>query len=110
MASIFWNAVVSSPFPVSDGRMAVTIKWIGEDRKRSRGTTTTRARYVMMRHLNRLLDSDEIVEHKDGDFMNDDISNLELIKGGRTSKQAAHDALLPTVAPWYKPTNGEATA
>lgn len=36
-------------------------------------------RYVMSRHLGRLLSSDEAVHHKDEDRTNNDISNLELL-------------------------------
>lgn len=36
-------------------------------------------RYVMEQHLSRKLRSDEIIHHKDGNKMNNDISNLEIM-------------------------------
>src|SRR5690349_10149627 len=43
------------------------------------GRTIARARFVMQQALGRALDSDEIVVHRDGDQLNDDLSNLELV-------------------------------
>lgn len=43
-------------------------------------------RYLMAIHLNRTLEYDEIVHHKDGDGLNNDLSNLELIRRGEHSK------------------------
>ncbi len=43
------------------------------------GKTIRYARYMMERHLKRPLKKEEIVHHRDGDMLNDDISNLEIM-------------------------------
>lgn len=43
-------------------------------------------RVVMERHLGRELSRDEIVHHKDGDKLNNDISNLEILAQGDHSR------------------------
>lgn len=44
--------------------------------------TTSYARYRMEIHLGRVLDEGEIVHHKDGNQLHDDISNLEIMNYG----------------------------
>ena len=43
------------------------------------GRTIARARFVMQRVLGRALHSDEIVYHIDGDQLNDEVSNLQVV-------------------------------
>lgn len=101
----YWNASVSDPYILTDKvgnrRQAVSISFVAQvmtpdqleaTHGRSR-TCTTLSRYVMERHLGRLLNKDEWVEHIDGDTMNDDLSNLKVVR--RTSAQKAWDEKLP---------------
>jgi hypothetical protein len=59
-------------FYVSEGYYVYTPSGKTEDR-------VYHHRYVMEQHLGRELRSDEIVHHKDGDKLNNDISNLEIM-------------------------------
>jgi hypothetical protein len=105
MTSPYWNAAVSDPYIIEgrngDRRRAIKIKWLKSmmtpeqlEEVGGRGDkSTTYCRYVMERHIGRLLRRDETVEHMDGDTMNDDISNLKIVP--RTSAQKKWDAQLP---------------
>lgn len=42
--------------------------------------TLSYPKYLMEVHLDRYLDKDETVDHIDGDFLNNDISNLQILK------------------------------
>jgi len=47
-------------------------------------------RLVMQTHLERELESTEFVHHKDGDTLNNNLSNLELIPNGRINHAKFH--------------------
>ncbi len=51
-------------------RIKIDDKWVAEHR------------YIMSKHLGRELDKKEIVHHKDGDGLNNEISNLEIMSWG----------------------------
>ena len=64
---------VYGPYLRKDGRKHVVII----DGKRRR--TVSYPKYLMEQYLGRELSRDETVHHKDGDYTNDDLNNLELI-------------------------------
>src|SRR5690349_811596 len=43
------------------------------------GRTIARARFVVQQKLGRALSSDEVVVHRDGDQLNDDLTNLQVV-------------------------------
>ena len=50
-------------------------------------------RYVMAQHLGRNLNSNEIVHHRDGNRLNNDISNLELTRRGQQHETSYTDGV-----------------
>ena len=50
------------------------------DHPNSRNKTIPYAHWVMEKHIRRFIKKGEIVHHKDGNQLNDDISNLQLLK------------------------------
>ena len=64
---------VYGPYTRKDGRQHVILKHI--DGKKQ---TVSYPKYIMEQHLGRKLSSDETVHHKDGDFTNNDPSNMEV--------------------------------
>lgn len=64
---------VFGPYKRKDDRSHVIII----DGKKRR--TVSYPKYIMEQHLGRILDKNETVHHTDGDFTNNDLSNLEII-------------------------------
>ena len=64
---------VYGPYTRKDGRQQV-ILYDGIERK-----TLSYPKYIMECHLGRKLNDDETIHHKDGNFLNNDINNLEIL-------------------------------
>jgi hypothetical protein len=82
------------PYRTNEGRLIV-IHYDSEARTRK---TQSYPRFLMEKHLGRLLLEEEHVDHRDGDFTNNDIANLQIltqldnnrkavIEGGRQEKR-----------------------
>lgn len=71
---IYENCRIDGPYIQPSGRATVNIHFAN-----GRTTTTHYARYLMEIHLNRYLESWEEVDHKDDNFMNDSIENLQIL-------------------------------
>jgi hypothetical protein len=70
---MYENFDVYGPYTRKDGRQHI-ILYDGIQRK-----TVSYPKYLMECYLNRYLKSDETVHHKDEDFTNNDINNLEIL-------------------------------
>jgi hypothetical protein len=57
-----------------DGRERIQVDFIDGKRK-----TISYPKYLMELHLNRYLEENETVDHIDGNFLNNDISNLQIL-------------------------------
>lgn len=67
---------ISGPYlRKNDNRLIVIIKNLRTNKK----STISYPKYLIECHLNRYLSKDEIVHHKDGNPLNNDISNLEVL-------------------------------
>ena len=74
---------VYGPYPRSDGREIVIV--IDDAGKKK---TKTWARHLMEKHLGRELDPElETVDHRDSNFLNNDINNLQLLPRNEHSRQ-----------------------
>lgn len=70
----------------TSGRKYVRIIWI---RRCAHYKTMSYARYLMSLEVGRELTEKETVDHVDGDYTNDDISNLEIVSLQTNIKRAA---------------------
>lgn len=66
---------VYGPYSNSDGRLYVQLY----DDNGNRIQKQSYPKYLMEQYLGRKLDDDETVHHKDGDFTNNDLDNLEIV-------------------------------
>lgn len=57
-----------------DGRKRVVLSFLNGSKK-----TISYPKYLMELHLNRYLQANETIDHIDGDFTNDDLSNLRIL-------------------------------
>lgn len=67
-------AKLYDPYSQKKGRLQATLVFIDGTRK-----TISYPKYLMELHLNRYLLSNETVDHIDGNFLNNDISNLQVL-------------------------------
>lgn len=66
------------PYTRKDGRQhVVLINWNAVDKQR---ITVSYPKYVVEKALNRYLAADETVDHVDENFLNNDLSNLKIVK------------------------------
>lgn len=78
---------VYGPYKRKDGRQHVVLVKYVEGIKKS--LTVSYPKYIMELHLNCYLLDDETVDHDDGDFTNNEISNLKIMsRAGNASKGA----------------------
>lgn len=66
---------VYGPYTRKDGRQIVILKTPGVRDQQ----TVSYPKYLVERYLNRFLNSDETVDHIDGNFSNNDLSNLRVV-------------------------------
>ena len=72
---IYENCKLYGPYNNSvDGRLRCIVVF-----PNGKKTTLSYPKYLMEVHLGRYLDTDETVDHIDGNFLNNDISNLRVI-------------------------------
>ena len=76
---------IYGPYTRKDGRKHV-ILYDPETQKR---TTVSYPKYLMEQHLGRKLGPDETVDHKDDDFTNDSLDNLQILTRVENIKKAA---------------------
>jgi hypothetical protein len=69
------------PYLRKDGRKHFLIK-DGDNM-----TSLSYPKWLMEQHLGRKLEPDETVDHKDNDFRNDDISNLQILTRSENTKK-----------------------
>lgn len=69
---------VYGPFDCKDGRKRVTIHYDDGSKR-----TITYAKWLVEQSIGRQIDSKNHVHHKDGDFTNDTLSNLEVLNGSQ---------------------------
>jgi hypothetical protein len=72
---IYSDAVVRGPYLRKDGRKHVCLLY-----KNGKRTTVSYPKYLVEVHLGRYLEAWETVDHIDGDFTNDDLSNLRILE------------------------------
>lgn len=65
---------VYGPYKRKDGRQHVVL--VSKSKKRK---TVSYPKFIMEKHLNRYLDKNETIDHIDGDFNNNDLSNLQVL-------------------------------
>lgn len=73
---VYEDCIISGPYKSrKDGRLRCRIKFPD-------GSCLTKSypKYLMEVHLNRYLGIDETVHHKDGNFLNNNLDNLEVIE------------------------------
>lgn len=71
------NKKVYGPYKRKDGRQIVVLKTPGSATDHQ---TISYPKYIVECYLNRYLEPDETVDHIDGDFNNNDLSNLRVVK------------------------------
>lgn len=69
------NYKVYGPYTRKDGRQIVVLKEPGVENRR----TVSYPKYIVECKIGRYLSEDETVDHIDGDFLNNDYSNLRII-------------------------------
>lgn len=74
MSVVYENCRVYGPYKRKDGRKHVIIIFPNGNRK-----TVSYPKYLIEKQLNRFLDKDETVDHIDGNFHNDALSNLKVV-------------------------------
>lgn len=65
---------IYGPYLRKDGRKHIVIKYLD-----GRKVCRSYPKYLMELHIGRELTDDETVDHKDDDFTNDDLSNLQIL-------------------------------
>lgn len=68
-----YDRIMGPYYQSSDNRLHVTVHY--KDQKKH----LSYPKFLMQEHLGRFLDDDETVHHKDGDYYNNEIDNLEII-------------------------------
>lgn len=82
---VYDNCKVYGPYiSKQDGRKRVIVKF-----PNGRKTTVSYPKYLVEMYLNRYLDDKETVDHIDGDFTNNNLSNLRLVDRTIHAKQDA---------------------
>ena len=71
---IYDNCKLYGPYKASDNRLRVVLIYPDKTRK-----TISYPKYLMEVHLNRYFSEDETVDHIDGNPLNNDISNLQVL-------------------------------
>lgn len=72
---------IYGPYKAKDGRLRI----IGVDENGNKHTISY-PKFLMENHLNRYLEKDEQIDHIDGNPLNNDISNLQILKLGEHQK------------------------
>lgn len=72
---VYENCKICGPYSNgTDGRLLCTIVFPNKERR-----TLSYPKYLMEIHLNRYLEENETVDHIDGNFLNNNISNLQVL-------------------------------
>ena len=74
---VYENYVCYGPYIRKDGRSHVVL--INKNNKDRQRVTVSYPKYLVEKHLNRYLNNNETVDHIDGNFFNNDISNLRVV-------------------------------
>lgn len=82
---VLWR--IYGPYPRKDGRKHIVL-YFGDGIKR----TLSYPKYLMERHLGRLLKDDETVDHIDNNFINDDLHNLQVLSLADNAAKAIRPA------------------
>lgn len=69
---------VYGPYLRDDGRKHVIVIYTDNS-----GRTVSYPKYLIKQQLNRIIEEPETVHHKDEDFTNDNLSNLEILPRGK---------------------------
>jgi hypothetical protein len=82
-----------------DGREhVILVKYVDREKK---SLTVSFPKYKMELHLGRYLSDDETIDHDDGDFTNNDISNLKIMsRVGNASKGAIKVEVQDSLCKW----------
>lgn len=73
---MYENKKVYGPYTRKDGRQVVILKTPGSNKDHQ---TISYPKYLVEQHLKRYLTADETVDHIDGDFTNNELSNLRVV-------------------------------
>lgn len=83
---IYENCKIYGPYSNSkDGRLRCLVCFPNKTRK-----TISYPKYLMEKHLDRYLEEDETIDHIDGNFLNNEISNLRILS---RKEHTTNDAL-----------------
>ncbi len=72
---VYKNCKINGPYTRKDGRQHVIVRYYNPYRKK----TISYPKYLLEVFLDRYLEEDEVVHHKDEDPLNNNINNLEVM-------------------------------
>lgn len=75
LMAIYEDYVEKNVYHNADGRLIISLSNINSKKRKS----LSYPKYLMEKSLNRYLKDNETVHHKDGNFLNNDLDNLEII-------------------------------
>ena len=79
VVEVYQGGKVYGPYKRSDGREHVVIVYHDKDGSISKQSTVSYPKYIVETYLGRYLTPQETVDHIDGDFTNNSLSNLRIV-------------------------------